>query len=174
MPTEIQWEYGCRSDPGGTMGPIDYWWSVKGEDRRSSASRIDKHAWTRANSGGDVISFTTQSTKSWFDYETGQLISRDDAEEAHDSHQGRRLRTHQVDELDIPVGHGPHRNRFGLSDTLGHVWEWTSSVSRDRERVRYLRGGSMLLISDASRCSLRDGNRQSFASRDFGMRVCRR
>lgn len=46
LPSDLEWEYAARADPGGKKGDFDYWWGKK-ED-------AIKHAWFDDSSGGEL------------------------------------------------------------------------------------------------------------------------
>ncbi len=72
-------------------------------------------------------------------------------------------------------------NPFGLYDTVGNVWEWTSSAYRDGDAkagpsapvARVRRGGSWLNVPSDARASVRLHYGADFRGGNFGFRLCR-
>ena len=73
-----------------------------------------------------------------------------------------------------PVGSYPEgASPYGVMDTTGNVWEWTSSMYENGENWPVLRGGSWLDTSDYARCSARLRDDAGLWSYDVGVRFVR-
>ena len=64
------------------------------------------------------------------------------------------------------------RNRFGLSDMLGNMWEWCLEPCEGIPTGRTLRGGSYSNGPEVTRCAFRLVRSHSFLESGFGFRVC--
>ncbi|OJX40375.1 MAG: hypothetical protein BGO78_10945 [Chloroflexi bacterium 44-23] len=61
---------------------------------------------------------------------------------------------------------------FGLYDTAGNVWEWTSNIY-EQEHYRYMRGGSKDLYEANLRVWMRNNARPTYISPAIGFRCAR-
>jgi formylglycine-generating enzyme required for sulfatase activity len=69
-----------------------------------------------------------------------------------------------------PVGR-KKPNAYGVYDTLGMVWEWTSTIDEGAENARIARGGSFQSLHQSRRAPARYGFNVDYADRTLGVRV---
>jgi len=71
-----------------------------------------------------------------------------------------------------PVGsRADGKNRWGVYDLIGNVWEWTNDAY-DAER-KVIRGGSWRFNADSARCALRYHHRPQDRGDSLGLRIVR-